>query len=260
MREQAPQTNESAGGEDGSTLEKDHLLRAVYELSHDLGNLLSVIHGRGELTAMRLPENDPGRKHLDHLQEAVKRAFPLVNKLKALGRKTAYNPELINLNDVVEDLIPMVQRIVSVDVTITTHLENTLPRINADIQQLEQSIAHICMMARGYLGDEGNLVIRTGVVSLVNEVLFTDEDPVTGRFVSLSIQDDGRGLNDGEIEQLLNPALARSRPLKVFGMGFDKVRFFLSHHKGHTGLVSTPTVGTTVTLYFPLTDDVIAEL
>ncbi len=237
---------------EGATLEKDHLLRAVYELSHDLGNLLAVIHGRGELIALKLEKDHPALVHLDHLQNAVSRTHPLVDKLKALGRKTIYNPESINLNELVEELKPMMQRIVSMDATVTLSTDPGMPEILADRQQLEQSIAHICMMAREYMQDKGELHINSVVEELDNAPVIDTDEPVSGKFASIHIGYCGRSLNQPEIEQLLNPALARSRPLKVFGMGFDKVRFFVTHHNGFVALNSSPGKGTVVSLYFPV--------
>ena len=123
-------------------LRQSQKLEAVGQLAggvaHDFNNLLTVIKASTGFLLDDLDTADPRREDARQIAEAADRATGLTRQLLAFSRKQVLEPKVLNVNQLVETLRPMLVRLIGADVTVEVRLSEPLGGVMADAGQLEQ--------------------------------------------------------------------------------------------------------------------------
>ena len=128
-------------------------------IAHDFNNLLTVISGYTEtLLEGRDRASEP---ELDQIAAAAERAAILTRQLLAFSRRQVLQPRVLELNDVVAGLTPMLSRLIGEDVELVATLAPALDPVLADPNQLEQVLVNLAVNARDAMPDGGLLTIQT---------------------------------------------------------------------------------------------------
>src|SRR3954468_16101046 len=99
-------------------------------VAHDFNNLLTVISGYTELLLAR-PETT-GREQLGEIAPAAEQAASFPRQLLAFSRRQVLHPRVLDLDEIVAGMEPMVRRIIGDDVNVGVRLGPTLPAVEAD--------------------------------------------------------------------------------------------------------------------------------
>jgi len=121
-------------------------------IAHDFNNLLTAIIGYSQLAMNRLEANDPIYSAIEQVEKAGQRAATLTSQLMAFSRKQILQPKRIDLNDVVNDMNRLLQRLIGEDVKLVTIIQPSLGRVMADPGQIEQVVVNLAVNARDATG------------------------------------------------------------------------------------------------------------
>ncbi len=226
-------------------------------VAHDFNNILTAILGYGELLLARKPLDDPERRHVEQMVRAADRAATLTRQLLAFSRKELRRPRVIDLNHVVLDVVPMLQRLIGEDVLLVANLCNESARVLADPGQMDQVLMNLSVNARDALPEGGRLEIVTSVETL------PDGDPddrvPPGRYVILGVADTGVGMGRETLSHVFEPFFTTKGSGKGTGLGLATVFGIVQQSGGIIGVSSAEGAGTTFRVYLPLAvDDVSA--
>ena len=110
-------------------------------VAHDFNNLLTVIHGYASLLA----ETTEGETHdgLGEILHAAEQASALTRQLLAFSRRQVMRADVLDLNEIVAGMQPMLQRIIGDDVSIGVRLAQGLAAVEADRAQIERVILNL---------------------------------------------------------------------------------------------------------------------
>jgi signal transduction histidine kinase len=125
-------------------------------IAHDFDNLLTVINGTAEMTLAE-PAGGDLRAELEQIREAGQRAAALTRQLLALSRQQILQPEVLDLNAVVQKLEPMLSRLIGEDITLVLQRDANLGAVKADPSQVEQVVLNLAINARDAMPDGGTL-------------------------------------------------------------------------------------------------------
>ncbi|MGZ8781961.1 MAG: GAF domain-containing protein, partial [Gaiellaceae bacterium] len=113
-------------------------------IAHDFNNLLTAISGYAELTLMDFDAGAPPlRDNTEQIARAAGRAAALTGQLLAFSRKQVLRPQVIDLNEIVEGVAPMLSRMLGEDVVLSTALDSELGTTLADPTQIEQVVLNL---------------------------------------------------------------------------------------------------------------------
>jgi two-component system cell cycle sensor histidine kinase/response regulator CckA len=221
-------------------------------VAHDFNNLLAVIGGRAELLLQRLSADDPRRRHVEIIGGAVRRGAGLARQLLVFGRRQLLRPRVLDLNQVVRDVQPLLRRLVGEDVEFAVVLQAAPGRVLADPVQLEQILLNLAANARDAMPHGGRLAIETRLVRL--DRAFADRHPgsAAGEYVSLAVTDTGVGMSDEVRARAFEPFFTTKEPGRGTGLGLATVYGVVKQMGGHVTLESAVGRGTAVTVYLPL--------
>jgi PAS domain S-box-containing protein len=222
-------------------------------IAHDFNNLLTAISGYAELTLLEFDsDTPPERDNVEQIARAADRAASLTSQLLAYSRKQVLRPQVIDLNDVVQNMASMVARMLGADVVLSTALDPDVGPTLADPTQLEQVVLNLAINARDAMPEGGTLSLRTGALELAagDELSHADLDP--GSYVTLTVRDTGIGIDPAVAAHVFEPFFTTKDVGEGTGLGLATVHGIVSQSGGAIWVDSVPGEGTTFTVCLPL--------
>jgi PAS domain S-box-containing protein len=220
-------------------------------VAHDFNNLLTVINGYCQLVLAELSADDPKRDAVGEIQKAGERAVGLTRQLLAFSRKQVLQPRILDLNCVVQDLQPMLERLVGEDVEVSVALEAENAMVFADPHQLEQVIMNLAVNARDAMPGGGTLLIETANVELDQRYARSHSEVRAGNYVRLAVGDTGIGMDDKTRQRIFEPFFTTKPTGQGTGLGLSTVQGIVAQSGGHIQVVSEPDCGTTFQILLP---------
>lgn len=163
-------------------------------VAHDFNNQLTVIGGNAQVAMMEVDESEPLYRSLKQINHAVTRSAKLTRQLLLFSRKETMEFETLSINQTINDLLKMLNRLIGEDITIQTELQSDVWTIQGDAGNIEQVITNIVVNARDAMPEGGKITIKTQNVTLNKEECKFMPDAEPGKYVRLSIEDTGEGL------------------------------------------------------------------
>ncbi|MFY9584380.1 MAG: PAS domain S-box protein [Candidatus Acidiferrales bacterium] len=221
-------------------------------IAHDFNNVIGAILGWAELGEDQVPSGSPLHSHFKKIREQADRAAALTRQLLAFARRQILEPQDINLNQTIADLLSLFERVIGKDIELKTVLAPNLEAIRADRTQVEQVLMNLCLNARDAMPRGGQLLIETQDVQIDKDHCRSDAYARPGRFIQMSITDNGVGMDALTLEHIFEPFFTTKEIGKGTGLGLATVYGVVKQHGGFVHVYSEPGRGTTFHVYFPV--------
>jgi len=220
-------------------------------MAHDFNNILTAVQGFSELLLIEMDEKASGYSDLQRIRDAGRRGADLVQNLLAFSRKAEIKPRPINLNHEVARIEKLLRRTIPKMIEIELHLERDLAAVNADPGQMGQVLMNLAVNAEQAMPDGGNLTISTTNISLDEEYCRSYHETQPGRYVMLTVEDTGHGMDKETLEHIFEPFFTTKDVGKGTGLGLAMAYGILRQHGGHITCYSEPGIGATFKIYLP---------
>jgi two-component system, cell cycle sensor histidine kinase and response regulator CckA len=218
-------------------------------VAHDFNNLLTVISGYTELLLAR--PDSARREQLGEIAHAAEQAAALTRQLLAFSRRQVLHPRVLDLNEIVAGMEPMVRRIIGDDVNVGVRMSPGLPPVEADRSQLERVILNLAANARDAMPDGGRLTIETAAVELDEDYVASRGEGTPGRNALLAVSDTGVGMSEEVQRHLFEPFFTTKAPGAGTGLGLATVFGVVKQSGGSIYVYSEEGRGTTFKIYLP---------
>jgi CheY-like chemotaxis protein len=220
-------------------------------IAHDFNNLLTAILGFAEMTLTQLPPSGQLRDDVEQIVRAGHSAASLTRQLLAFSRKQVLQPQVLDLNTVVADMQPLLDRVIGEDIALVTAVTTPVGRINADRGQLEQVIMNLVINARDAIVAPGTLWLTTADVEVDDSFVAAHRGATIGSYVRLTVCDTGAGMGPEVLAHLFEPFYTTKPPGQGTGLGLATVYGIVKQCGGYIWVDSTPGQGTSFTIDFP---------
>jgi signal transduction histidine kinase/ActR/RegA family two-component response regulator len=222
-------------------------------IAHDFNNLLTVIGGYTEALA----ERDLADTHdeLAQIAAATDRATQLTRQLLAFSRRQVLKPTVVDVNQVVADIAPMLGRLIGEDVDLVAKLDENAECVLADPTQLEQVLVNLAVNARDAMPDGGKLTIETGTLFLDDDYVSQHPEASTGLHTMLAVSDTGTGMDAATVAHVFEPFFTTKPVGSGTGLGLSTVYGIVRQSGGNIWLYSEPDHGTAFKVYLPAAVD-----
>jgi len=222
-------------------------------IAHDFNNLLTLISG---YTEALLEQADPASAaELAEIAAAATRATTLTRQLLAFSRRQVLQPQVIDLNAIVNGMTPMLSRLIGADIELAAPLDPELDPVLADPGQIEQVLLNLVVNARDAMPSGGRLTIETGNVELDDAYIEQHPEASRGRHAMLAVTDTGTGMAPGIIAQVFEPFFT-TKPVGSgtglgLGLGLSTVYGIAKQSGGSIWIYSEPGKGSSFKVYLP---------
>lgn len=229
-------------------------LEAVGQLTggvaHDFNNLLMAVIGSLELLEPRLSHDPHALNLLGNALAGARRGAALTKRMLAFARKQELQPTAIDVRVLVHGISSLLQRSAGPTITIDTVFPLTLHHTLVDGNQLELALLNLVMNARDAMPDGGHIIITAKNESIELSGHRTALPP--GDYVSLSITDNGQGMDAATLERATEPFFTTKGIGKGTGLGLSMVHGLAEQSGGRLVLRSEAGRGTTAELWLPM--------
>jgi len=224
-------------------------------VAHDFNNLLTVIIGYSEVILAQIAEEDPQYNKIKQIDKAGRRAEGLTRQLLAFSRKQIIQPKIISLNQMINDMEKMLQRLIGEHIELQTILSSELGNLYADPSQIEQVVMNLCINARDAMPEGGTLTIYTENVHLSKAEESKYFNAAPGSYIKLSISDTGTGIDETLHAQVFEPFFTTKEKGKGTGLGLSTVYGIIKQSGGTIWVESEIGKGTSFNMLFPRSSD-----
>ncbi len=217
-------------------------------VAHDLNNILSGIVTYPDLLLLQLPKDSPLRKSIMTIQESGKKAAAIVQDMLTMARRGVVIKEAINLNDIVKEYLqsPEFEKLISYHPAVYVHFNgiDNIKSIHGSPLHFSKIVMNLVSNAAEAMPIGGTLAISTENIDL-NVPHKGYEVVQRGAYVTLTVEDDGTGISQADIEHIFEPFYTK----KVMGrsgtgLGMAVVWGTVKDQKGFIDVQSTIGKGT----------------
>jgi len=217
-------------------------------VAHDFNNLLTAILGYADWLYDELPVQDTARRdQVGEIQKAATRAAGLTRQLLAFSRHQVVQPTVLNIPKAVEDLMPMLRRVIGEHIDVSEETLGYIPPVLADLNQVEQVVLNLAVNARDAMPNGGRILIQISVVQIDQSLEHTGLG--TGEWVRLDVRDTGTGMDQATQSRIFEPFFTTKAFGRGTGLGLATVYGIIRQMGGVIQVDSVVGQGSTFSIY-----------
>lgn len=221
-------------------------------IAHDFNNLLTPVIGGLEVIAGGV--TDPRHKKLAQgALEAARRAARLTGQLLAFSRVQKLSVAPVDVGAQISQMIDLMRRTLGPGIVIRTEFDGAPTFALCDPHQLENAVLNLAINARDAMPNGGALTLSARRVMLEGSA---DHPP--GEYVAVSVEDSGTGMSPEVMARATEPFFTTKPFGEGTGLGLAQV-YGVAHQSGGTVMIDSAVgAGTTVSMYLPAVEAVVA--
>jgi len=222
-------------------------------VAHDFNNLLGVISNCAHLL-QRLPPLPGLQGPIATTLRAVATGSRLTQHLLRVAGRRPVRPQRLDLASGLPEMQELLHSVLGGQMQLQVQVaEDTWP-VFVDAGELEFALINIALNARDAMPAGGRLDLRARNASADDS-----EGLTAGRWVLITVSDDGAGMALEIAERVFEPFFTTKEVGQGSGLGLSQVHGFCSQAGGAARVASTAGLGTTVSLLLPAAAPVAEE-
>ncbi len=218
-------------------------------VAHDFNNMLCAVLSSVELMLENL---DPAHPHYGDLQEIRKvaeRSADLTRKLLAFARQMPSDPQRLDLNSTVSEMLKMLRRLIGENIDLSWRPGPNPGLVEIDPAQIDQILVNLCLNARDAIAGAGTITIETSRIRLDAASAALPSGRAPGDYAMLAVSDTGAGMDAETLDKLFEPFFSTKGP--GAGLGLAAVYGIVQQNNGFIDVHSEPGHGTRFQIYLP---------
>lgn len=225
-------------------------------VAHDFNNSLTVITGYSELLMLGIAKNDPMFQSIKEIKKAAARAESLTRQLLAFSRKQIIQPNVLNINNLIENMKKMLGRLIGEDIELITSLDPETGHIKADPGQIEQVIMNLIINASDAIPQGGKITIELQNINFKKSFTWEGLEIKAGFHIMLTISDTGIGMDKETQNHIFEPFFTTKKVGEGTGLGLSTVYGIVRQNDGYMTVQSELGMGSVIQIYFPCVKEV----
>jgi len=247
-------------------LRESHKMEAVGRMAggvaHNINNLLTGISGN--LGLIQMTTSEDLSEYFSEAQGCVDRAAEFVQHLLAFGRELRIQPRPVDVNRLAEETADFIRQTIDRRIDIRVETTDDIPHALADEQQLKTILADFCMNSqdaiKALLASEESpeteltdfaVTIKTGSAEFGQQDMPADSSVRPGRFVTISVSDNGIGMDEETQSHLFEPFFTTKGLAQGKGLSLSSAHGIVNQQGGWIECHSRLGSGTTFLIHLP---------
>ena len=228
-------------------------------LAHDFNNILGIITACTELLRDRVEANAESAPYIANIRKALERGTSLTRQLLAFTRKSAVNPQLIDLNTHLWDVVTLIRPLMGDDVEILVQPRCESAIVEIDPGQFDQIVLNLGVNARDAMPRGGKFILETSSVQLDDAFTEQHHPMKPGHYIVLAVSDTGVGMDQATASRIFEPFFTTKEVGKGTGLGLATAYGIMQHSGGQIWVYSEPGRGTTFRIYLPSAEEKLGD-
>jgi two-component system CheB/CheR fusion protein len=214
-------------------------------MAHEFNNPLGIIMGFAEDLLSETDPTSPQYKSLAIIDEETKRCAKLIRSLLEFSRPTSTERRSTDVANAVRKSTDLVaNHLYKQKIEPVTEMDEHLPKVDADPQQLEQVLVNLYLNAIDAMPDGGTLTVRASPASK------SPENDTAGEVI-ISVMDTGFGIEPENLPKIFHPFFTAKKKTGL-GLGLSICERIVKNHGGRIEVDSELGKGTSFKVHLPL--------
>jgi len=226
-------------------------------IAHDFNNLLMGIQGNASLMLMDIDSNHPYYERMKNVEEYVRKGSELTRQLLGFARGGKYEVKPTDLGDLIRKSSVMFER-TKKEIRIRIDTQPELWTVEVDQGQIEQALLNLYVNAWQAMPGGGELAVVLNN-AVVDDALAETHQIRPGRYVSISITDNGVGMDEMTKQRIFEPFFTTKKMGRGTGLGLASVYGIVRNHGGVIEVESARGKGSTFVIFLPASDKAVKE-
>ncbi|MCA9734797.1 MAG: response regulator [Deferribacteres bacterium] len=218
-------------------------------IAHDFNNILSVIIGYADISLNEAVIGSSLYKNIKAINEAAFRAKDLVRQILSFSRKKAEEIKPVRVDLIVKEALKFLRSSIPTSVELISDIDNNIPLVLANPSQIHQVVMNLGTNAYQAIGE--NVGTIRVALSCVREQWDPKLNLKDGKYVKLTIQDSGKGIDPLTLDKIFDPFYTTKPVGKGTGLGLSAVHGIVHSLEGTVQVVSELEKGSTFHVYLP---------
>jgi len=223
-------------------------------IAHDFNNILAGITGNLYLAKKKVLDNPDVLQKLTSIEQLSDRAADLIKQLLTFARKDRVSMEKLKLFPLVEETFKFLRTSVPESIDMHLDVDSDSIQINGDSTQIYQVLMNLVNNAHDALEGVNEPLIIIRIEAFYADDMFVKKHKYfqAGHYAHLSVEDNGYGIPEHQIEHLFEPFYTTKEVGKGTGLGLSMVFGAIERHHGFIEVESIEGEGSTFHVYIPL--------
>jgi len=219
--------------------------RLAAGVAHEINNPLTGVLTFSHMLLQRKDIKEDIRSDLETIAQQTERVRKIVKNLLDFSRQTELNPELTDINHLVESVVSMMRNQALVKgIDLQCNPDEGLPLLTLDANQIQSVLFNLLLNALDATKQDETIVVTTGIGISGNAA-----DP---QGVEITVRDTGCGISAEHLDKLFDPFFTTKEVGRGTGLGLAVSYGIVQRHGGTIWVQSEVGKGSTFTVWLPL--------
>jgi signal transduction histidine kinase len=218
-------------------------------IAHNFNNIIGAILGYSEMIEPQLARGTKPAQHIDEIRRAAERGRDLVDNILTFGRRSDARIRLVQVRTLLGEAAALLSASLPPGVEFVIEDVSNDAVVSGEPAQLQQVILNLCTNAAQSMEGYGHIRAAARLEEVTDFRQMSDGQLSPGRYVCLSVADDGRGFDERVAQRLFEPFFTTR--LAGTGLGLATVREIVRDHAGAISALSNPGRGSRFEVWLP---------
>ncbi|MDB5864761.1 MAG: multi-sensor signal transduction multi-kinase, partial [Betaproteobacteria bacterium] len=240
----------------GQRLRQAEKMEAVGRLAggiaHDFNNVLAGILAYGDMLFEEAPADSARKRYAQNVLTAATRGRALVEQILAYSRSQRGKRAPTDVCRAVAETLELVRGSLPTDIRLDASAPEAPLVVIGDATQLHQVVMNLCSNAIQAMSGGGALRVALEATGFSTERALTHGTLKPGRYVRLSVEDSGSGMDETTRSRIFEPFFTTKEIGRGTGLGLSLVDAIVTDLAGAIDVKSAVEQGSTFAIYLPL--------
>jgi PAS domain S-box-containing protein len=225
-------------------------------IAHDFNNTLASVITCTEMALEESLEGSTLRELLDIVLKSGLRGKNLVKQILTFSRQGEQKRQEVRVDLVVNECLKLLRATLMPSIEIRLHIDKNIGLVFADPTQIQQIVMNLCTNAVHAMRGQahGEMDIWLDNVDIEQFAVTKFVNLLSGRYLCLSVRDNGHGMDEKTIERIFDPFFSTKGQSEGTGLGLSVIHGIVSNHGGAITVESKPDQGSQFKVYLPSLD------
>jgi signal transduction histidine kinase len=218
-------------------------------IAHNFNNIIGAILGYSEMAEPQITRGTKPAQHIDEIRRAAERGRDLVDNILTFGRRVDGRARPVQVRTLLNEAASLLRASLPSDVELVFEDVPADVAVSGEPAQLQQVILNLCTNAAQATNDSGCIRVAMKQEQVAAFVEMSDGELSPGRYVCLSVSDNGRGIDERVARRMFEPFFTTR--VAGTGLGLATVHEIVRDHDGAINVQSEPGCGSRFEVWLP---------